>query len=368
MRLALLEVLRKPGRFAVAGGALTLLTLLLLFLGGLLDGLYLGSTGALRSLPDGAIVFSADSRESILRSDATTDQIGAIAQIDGVERAGGLGVTLLGVSLPGVDDIADGAVIGYELASETIPAPPPVGEAWADKTLEASGASLGDTIAVGPAGTRVIISGWVDDSNFLGQSGIWVAPETWRAVQNANRPDIQVGPDDFQAVVAQAADGVDPADLAERIDAASNGATSSLSTIDAANTLPGVAEQNTTFSAIIGTTFFVVGLVVALFFALLTLERVGLYAVLKAFGTPSRTLVLGVAVQALAVAVISFGFGALFTFVLSLGIPANVPVQFTLSRGLTTLVGITATAIIGGLVSLRRIISVDPATAIGAGV
>ncbi|MEZ5231078.1 MAG: ABC transporter permease, partial [Acidimicrobiales bacterium] len=203
---------------------------------------------------------------------------------------------------------------------------------------------------------------------FLGQSGLWVSPTTWRTVQNANRPDISVGPDDFQAVIAEAADGVDPSDLATRIDAGGIGDTSSLSTIDAANTLPGVAEQGATFNAIIGTTFFVVGLVVALFFALLTLERVGLYAVLKAFGTPSRTLVLGVAVQAFAVAVISFGVGALFTYLLSLGIPPDVPVQFTISRGVITLIGITITAILGGLVSLRRIISVDPAAAIGAGV
>lgn len=368
MRLALLEVFRKPGRFAVAGGALTMLTLLLLFLGGLLDGLYLGATGALRSQPDGAIVFSADSRESILRSAATADQRDEIAGIDGVERAGGLGVTLLGVRIPGVDEIADGAVIGYELDSGSIPAPPPEGEAWADTTLEAAGASLGDTITVGPAATPVVISGWVDDANFLGQSGIWVSPATWRTVQNANRPDIQVGPDDFQAIVAEVDDSVTAEALAERIDEFGGGATSSLSTIDAANSLPGVAEQDATFGAIIGTTFFVVGLVVALFFALLTLERVGLYAVLKAFGTPSRTLVLGVAAQAVAVAVISFGFGALLTYLLSLGIPASVPVQFTLGRGITTLVGITVTAVIGGLVSLRRIISVDPAAAIGAGV
>ncbi len=368
MRLALLEVFRKPGRFAVAGGALTVLTLLLLFLGGLLDGLYLGSTGALRSQPDSAIVFSADARESILRSAATVEQRDLVAEIDGVEAAGGLGVTLLGVTIPGVEEIADGAVIGYELRSATIPEPPPTGEAWADSTLEAAGASLGDTIAVGPAGTPLIISGWVDDTNFLGQSGIWVSPDTWRTVQNANRPDIQVGPDDFQAIVAVAADGVDPSELATRIDGANNATTSSLSNIAAANTLPGVAEQGATFNAIIGTTFFVVGLVVALFFALLTLERVGLYAVLKAFGTPSRTLVLGVAVQALVVAVISFGFGAALTYLLSLGIPPNVPVQFTMSRAVITLLGITLTAIIGGLVSLRRIISVDPAAAIGAGV
>lgn len=53
MRLAVRELLRRPGRFTVVGGALTVLVLLLLFLGGLLDGLYLtvaAVVGALVSL------------------------------------------------------------------------------------------------------------------------------------------------------------------------------------------------------------------------------------------------------------------------------------------------------------------------------
>ncbi len=368
MRLALLELLRRPGRFAVAGGALTLLTLLLLFLGALLDGLYLGSTGALRAQPDGVIVFSADARQSLLRSSATTDERDELAAVDGVERVGGLGITLLGVAIPGVDEISDGAIVGYELETERIPAPPAPGEAWVDRRMEAEGASIGDVVAVGPAEYPLTIAGWVDDSNFLGQNGIWVDPPTWRAVQNANRPDAQLADSDFLALVAEVAPGGDPAALAAAIDATTDGRTESLTRDDAARALPGVKEQNSTFNAIIGTTFFVVGLVVALFFALLTLERVGLYSVLKAFGTPSRTLVAGVAVQALAVAVISFGFGALFTWLLSLGIPPGVPVQFTIGRGITTFVGITVTAVLGGLISLRRIISVDPASAIGAGV
>ena len=39
MRLALRELVRRPGRFAVATAILTLIAALLMFLGGLLDGL-----------------------------------------------------------------------------------------------------------------------------------------------------------------------------------------------------------------------------------------------------------------------------------------------------------------------------------------
>ena len=60
MRNALRELRRRPQRFLAVAVALTLLTVLLLFLGGLLDGLYLGATGALRAQRGSVIVFSVD--------------------------------------------------------------------------------------------------------------------------------------------------------------------------------------------------------------------------------------------------------------------------------------------------------------------
>ena len=46
----------------------------------------------------------------------------------------------------------------------------------------------------------------------------------------------------------------------------------------------------------------IAGLVVALFFALLTLERIGLYSVLKAIGASTRQIFAGVVLQAVLVA------------------------------------------------------------------
>lgn len=368
MRLAVLELVRRPGRFAVAGGALTLLVILLLFLGGLLDGLFLNSTGALRASDGDAIVYSTDSRESLLRSRIDPDLRQAVEAVEGVSQVGGLGVALLGVQIPGRSDVADGAVAGYELASGVLPAPPPPGAAWADRRLRAQGAAVGDIVLVGPAEVPLEIVGWVSDTNYLLQGGLWVEPGTWRAVQNANRPDAVVADGVFQALVVVAADGVDGAALRASIDEATAGLTRSLSERDAVLALPGVTEQDRVFTAIIGVTFFIAGLVIALFFALVVLERAGIFAVLKAIGTPAGTLVLGVVVQAVVVALGAFVLGWAVTQGLSLAIPAEVPVQFEASRALSVLVGVVVTAVVGGLVPLRRIVRIDPASAIGAGV
>ena len=66
--LPLRELRRRPSRFAVATAVLAFLSTLLLFLGGLLDGLFLGSTGAIRAQRGDVIVFSSAARDSFLRS------------------------------------------------------------------------------------------------------------------------------------------------------------------------------------------------------------------------------------------------------------------------------------------------------------
>lgn len=366
MRLALRELRRSPGRFAVVGGALTVLVLLLLFLGGLLDGLFLNSTGAIRATSSDAVVFSDDARKSLIRSTIDGDVRDEVASVDGVEEVGGLGFSLLGVQIPGESEIADGAVSGYELASEVLPEPPAPGQTYADRRLESSGAQIGDELLVGPAEVPLEIIGWVEDTNYLLQSGLWVEPGTWRSIQNANRPDATVADDEFQALVVRAEPGVEVDTLITQIDD-TTGATETVSEESAIDAIPGISEQNATFTAVIGATFFVTALVIALFFALLTLERLGIYAVLKAVGAPSRTLAAGLLTQAVAVALIAFVLGGLISLGLAAVIPPEVPLQFELSRAIFVLVGVVIAAAVGGLVSLRRIVRIDPASAIGAG-
>ncbi|HMS87537.1 MAG TPA: hypothetical protein PKE56_03790, partial [Acidimicrobiales bacterium] len=68
MKLALRELRRRPGRFVTATAVLTVLAILLMFLGGLLDGLLAGSTGAYRAQRADLIVYSSTARESLVRS------------------------------------------------------------------------------------------------------------------------------------------------------------------------------------------------------------------------------------------------------------------------------------------------------------
>jgi len=364
MSLAWRELVRRPGRFAVAGSALTLLVVLLLLLGGLLDGLYLGSTGAIRAQRADVFVYSATARDSIVRSRIEPDLRARIEEVDGVASTGGLGVALLGATVEGDDDVLDVAVTGYELAPEGVPEPPAPGTAYADDRLRADGVRAGDVLEVGPARVPVEVVDFVSDTSYLQQGALWVEPDTWRAIQSESRPDAAVADGVFQVVLVVAEDGVEAGELADRIDEATGGATSSLTRDEAVLSLPGIRQQNSVFTALIGVTLFVAGLVAALFFALVTLERTALYATLKALGAPSGRLALGVVFQSVVVALGAVVLGGAVTFALEQVIPDAVPVQVEPSRVVTSSVLVLVTAAVGALVSLRRIVRIDPATAI----
>ena len=147
----------------------------------------------------------------------------------------------------------------------------------------------------------------------------------------------------------------------------STGGTSTLTKQAAIDAIPGVKSQQGTFTFIINTTLLVAAVVVALFFALLTLERTALYGVLKAIGASSGQIVRGLFSQAVVVAIIALVLGELIALGLGAIIPREVPLLLVPARSVTTAISVLLAAIVGSAISVRRIIRIDPATAIGGG-
>jgi putative ABC transport system permease protein len=93
------------------------------------------------------------------------------------------------------------------------------------------------------------------------------------------------------------------------------------------------------------------------------LERVRDFAVFKAVGVASRSVMGGLALQAVLVAVVAAIMGGLLSFVLAPLFPLNVAVP-TSSLALLPLVGILV-GLAASVAGLRRAVGVDPALAFG---
>jgi putative ABC transport system permease protein len=364
VRLALTELRRRPGRFATAAVILTLIAILLMFLGGLLDGLIASSTGAIRAQNADAIVYSDTSDASFVRSRIDPQLRAEVAAVDGVTEVGGIGNVQLGARVPGKGprELAGVALFGYEIAPHGVPAAPAVGQAWADDTLKAEGVVEGTVLELGPARSPIEVVGFVTDTSFNGQASLWASPDTWRSVLSENRPDAQLGPGVYQALVVRGTGD----DLAASIDAATDGVTESF-TIDAAiEAIPGVSEQRGTFNQIIGVTVAIALVIIGLFFALLTVERTSLYGVLKALGAKSSTIFAGLVAQAMVVTLIAALIACALVVALDQLIPpGSIPLLVTPGRIVISTLLLLVAAVLGCAFSLRRVLRVDPASAIG---
>ncbi|HET8929725.1 MAG TPA: ABC transporter permease [Acidimicrobiales bacterium] len=363
------ELLRRPGRFVLAGVVLTLISLLLMLLGGLLDGLIASSTGAYRAQPGDLISYSSRSENSLVRSRITASDRSVVSQTPGVQAVGGLGSIQLGAR-PGDDpksrDPFATVLFGYELAPRGLPATPPAqGSVYADDVLAGDGVAVGDTLLLGPQRSPVKVRGFVTDTRYAGQASLWGSLATWRAVTTENRPGQTPG-DTVQALIVETG-ASPPATVAQTIDEATDGRTTTLTVTRATQELPGVAQQTATFNQIIGVTVLVALVVVALFFALITVERTAQYGLLKAIGASGFTLFGGLIAQAIAVTLVAaaIGVGAAVVFAAVLP-PGAIPFQATPAR-LAGNVGLMLLAsVFGCAFSLRRVLRIDPASAIGS--
>lgn len=370
MRIALQELLRQPGRFVPVGVALTLLVVLLVVLGGFLDGLELNQTGAYRAHDNRLLVFADDADLQLQRSRITGDTAQDVEAVAGVGTVGWLSQAASTASPastaaePGEDaQIQDVIVFGYDQSTDTIPAPPGDRGAVVDAVLaDLIGIQSGDTVVLGPSAEEVTVSQIVGDLT-QGAPTVWLSTADWRAVIGASDPTALPREQTTQALVVTPADG-NTSGLAERIDTQVEGV-SAATPEQVIGALDVVQSQSSTFRGIIGVTFAVTLLVVALFFALITLERVGLYSVLKAIGARTSDLLLGISIQAVVISVVALlvGIAASLAFVAVL--PADLPVRLLPSRLGLIAVGTVVTALIGSLFTLRRILSIDPAEAIG---
>jgi len=95
------------------------------------------------------------------------------------------------------------------------------------------------------------------------------------------------------------------------------------------------------------------------------LQKVPQIGVLKAIGTSNRTVAAAVVFQIILVTTFGVLLGGLITLGLAAGLPPVVPILFSGTSVLLATTALLAIGPIGGLVSVRLAISVEPLIALG---
>ena len=157
IHLAVSEIWRNKGRFALFSMVVALITVLILFVAALGEGLGTGNREFIEKLNAELIVYQDTARLSIASSRVGDDTQRAVRYVDGVREVGAVGFSSAAVMLADGSDSLDVALIGVEPGK---PGQPPVttgqglrrkngDEAIVDRTVAAvAGLRVGDAITL----------------------------------------------------------------------------------------------------------------------------------------------------------------------------------------------------------------------------
>jgi ABC-type antimicrobial peptide transport system permease subunit len=129
--------------------------------------------------------------------------------------------------------------------------------------------------------------------------------------------------------------------------------------------LPGYSVQQTTLNTQSFFTLLIGMLVIGGFFQIQLLQKVPQIGVLKAIGTSNLIVAASVVLQIILVTTFGVLMGGVVTLLLAAGIPGTVPVVFSGNSVAIAIAALLAIGPIGGLVSVRLAINVEPLLALG---
>jgi putative ABC transport system permease protein len=186
MFLAIRDIRFAKGRFALMGGVVALITLLLVMLSGLTAGLGNQSTSAIEALPVQQIVFGAPAgsqpKPSFTESEVSTEQLRSWREEPGVSSVHQLGISQTRFQSLNADGEPSGtanvAVFGGDLLA--------VGDGTA-RVSESVAAELnlqpGSRVRI--AGTTLLVSGVVEDQWYSHTPVVWTTLADWRTIAHA---------------------------------------------------------------------------------------------------------------------------------------------------------------------------------------
>jgi len=360
--LALQEIRRKKLQFGLISLIVGLVVYLLVMISALGTGLLSAMSGAVNSFDADLVVFSADSNDSLLRSELTASQRDAIAEVGGA--TGGIGYMAATAQEDSLTE--DVALFGFEPGSVAEPAVRSgralarEGEILIDRSLSrSSGLKVGDQITMRNAliAYNFTIVGEVDEGQFLGLPSAYVFLDKWREMRYPGQ-----GEDAPAASVILARGHTD--NLGARIEAAVPN-TSALSKSEAISAIGGVTEQERVVMAIEFFGFVIGALVIGSFFFVLTMQRAYEIAIFKALGASSWYVFGQLICQVVAVALAGLALGVPLALVTEATLPSDIPLQTTGGAFLTGGASITIAALLGSLFSARQVVRVNPMSALG---
>jgi putative ABC transport system permease protein len=377
--LAFKEIWRYRGRFLLFSLVIALITTLVLFIAALAEGLGLGNREYIEKLNAELILYQKDVDFSIPSSRVGRSELNNVARVAGVQAVGPVGFSntsiirdgkeFLDISFIGVEPAKPGeppVVEGRQLQSKRIK------EAIIDQNVVAkAGLRLGDSFTIKTIqGTEekfynLQVIGISDSLRYSIQPSIFVPYLAWNEMRS--KASLESNPNDELISNVVAVKLVDPSQRDQMVQQIEQ----QVRDLEAADlkkayeNTPGYGPQQSTLGTQRTFTLLIGILVIGGFFQIQTLQKVAQIGMLKAIGASNWTVAIAAMLQIIMITVVGIAIGALGTWGLALALSSISAIVFTPTAVITTIITLMVIGPLGGLVSIRLLLKVEPLTALG---
>ena len=377
--LALKEIWRLRGRYLLFSLVIALITILVLFIAALAGGLANANKQLIEKLDAEMLIYQDNVDLQPTSSRLGQSKLSDMRRIEGVEDVGPLGLATATFVFSDGRPAIDISLVGVEPGK---PGDPPLlagpglrskrhNDVVIDQDLASRASlSLGDRFIIKSIqGTEeefyeLSVVGITDSRQYFFLPSVFIPLRTWSEVRPQGESESAKAEIVFNIAAVKLQDPQLFDLVAQRMDHFVDG-------IEVADkqtailALPGYTAQQSTLNTQQIFTVLIGVLVVGGFFQIQTLQKVAQIGVLKAIGSSSSMVALAILLQIILVTVIGVGIGSLGTMLLVLGMPSQIPILFTGSTVISAFFLLLFIGPIGGLVSIRLALKIDPLTAIG---
>jgi len=377
--LALREFWRNRGRFFLVSLVIALITLLVLFIAALGEGLGNGNREYLSKLDADLIVYQDKADLLINASRINRDRVASVRRVEGVAKAGSIAVANatitqlesgkeLKVALLGVDPGEPGeplVVDGSQLSRAN------VNEVIIDRnTFLRTRLKAGDDLIIRVTqGTKdqlysLKMVGVSDGQQYSLQPAIFTPYFNWDQVRPKSEAEVNRTETVVNVIAVKLTDTAKLETMKARLES-EVGKIQAVPIPQAIEAVPGYTAQQSTINTQGVFTLLIGLLVIGGFFQIQILQKVPQIGVLKAIGTPNPLVGAAVVTQIILVTTIGVFIGAAGTLLLSLFFPPTIPIVFNSRASLLAIVALLLIGPIGGLVSVLYAARIEPLKALG---
>ena len=220
-------------------------------------------------------------------------------------------------------------------------------EVIVDQSFENYGIKLGDTIQLNGSDTGYKIVGLTEGNKFFTEPVVFTSLSTYWTLQGTLKANRSISALVLKNDIEVAGDGLKQISIPKMI-----------------SKIPGYTPQVNVFSGMILAMIVITGLIVGIFVYIITIQKLGLYGIMRAQGIQIKTIVWSLFCQIFLLA----GMGIALALLAIGGVILVLPATFFfypswLAYSVLSLV-ICLMALLGGVISLPRLLKVDPITAI----